>query len=158
LSLHLPNAQCSEVASTTAAAQIAAEQPMSAAVASIEAATAYSLDILARNIEDSPNNVTRFVVIGKESSQPTGNDKTSLMFQVPHKPGALADVMLLFKENGLNLTWIESFPIRESPNEYLFFVELDGHEANEPVARAIASLRRDALRLECLGSYPKGQR
>ena len=156
LSLHLPDAQCSEVASTTAAAKIAAEEPMSAAVASIEAAAAYSLDVLARNIEDSPHNVTRFVVIGKESPKPTGHDKTSLMFQIPHKPGALADVMLLFKDNGLNLTWIESFPIMESPNEYLFFVELEGHQEHASVAHAIDALRRDALRLECLGSYAKG--
>lgn len=158
LSLHLPQARWVEVASTTAAAKIASEEPASAAVASLEAAVAYSLDILARNIEDSPHNVTRFVVISKESSQPTGNDKTSLMFQIPHKPGALADVMMLFKDNGLNLTWIESFPIMESPNEYLFFVELDGHQDQPTVAGTIAALRHDALRLECLGSYPKGDR
>jgi chorismate mutase/prephenate dehydratase len=77
------------------------------------------------------------------------------MFQVPHKPGALADVMVLFKQNGLNLTWIESFPIPSTPNEYLFFVELEGHRENGPVAHAIDRLRADALRLECLGSYPK---
>jgi chorismate mutase/prephenate dehydratase len=158
LALHLPDARCSEVGSTTAAAKIASEEPASAAVASLEAAVAYSLDILARNIEDSPHNVTRFVVISKESSQPTGNDKTSLMFQIPHKPGALADVMMLFKNNGLNLTWIESFPIIESPNEYLFFVELEGHQDQPAVAGTIATLRHDAIRLECLGSYPKGDR
>jgi chorismate mutase/prephenate dehydratase len=158
LSLHLPQARWVEVASTTAAAKIASEEPASAAVASLEAAVAYSLDILARNIEDSPHNVTRFVVISKESSQPTGNDKTSLMFQIPHKPGALADVMLLFKNNGLNLTWIESFPIIDSPNEYLFFVELEGHQDHPAVAGTIAVLRHDAIRLECLGSYPKGDR
>lgn len=158
LSLHLPHARWVEVASTTAAAKIASQEPLSAAVASLEAAVAYSLDILARNIEDSPHNLTRFVVISKEHSKPTGHDKTSLMFQIPHKPGALADVMLLFKENSLNLSWIESFPILESPNEYLFFVELDGHQDYPSVARVIAALGQDALRLECLGSYPKGDR
>lgn len=158
LSLHLPHARWVEVASTTAAAKIASEEASAAAVASMDAAAAYSLEILARNIEDSPYNVTRFVVIGKESPPPTGHDKTSLMFQVPHKPGALADVMMLFKENGLNLTWIESFPIMESPNEYLFFVEFDGHQDQPAVAGTIAALLHDALRLECLGSYPKGDR
>jgi chorismate mutase/prephenate dehydratase len=156
LSLHLPNARWSEVASTTAAARIASEETMSAAVASVEAAVAYSLDIIARNIEDSSNNLTRFVVISKDSARPTGHDKTSLMFQVPHQPGALADVMVLFKNNGLNLTWIESFPIIDQPNEYLFFVELEGHQDTPSVAHAIDALRLSALRLECLGSYPKG--
>ncbi|MCU0709441.1 MAG: prephenate dehydratase [Pirellula sp.] len=155
LAQHLPDARWCEVASTTAAAKIASEEPGAAAVASIEAATQYGLDVVAKNIEDSPNNVTRFVVIGKDRPRPTGCDKTSLMFQVPHKPGALADVMVLFKQNGLNLTWIESFPIPSTPNEYLFFVELEGHSDNGPVAQAIDRLRIDALRLECLGSYPK---
>jgi chorismate mutase / prephenate dehydratase len=79
-----------------------------------------------------------------------------LMFQVPHKPGALADVMLMFRDNGLNLTWIESFPIPNSINEYFFFVELDGHGQEPNVAKAIASLQSIAIRLSILGSYPKG--
>jgi chorismate mutase/prephenate dehydratase len=78
------------------------------------------------------------------------------MFQVPHKPGALADVMLMFRDNGLNLTWIESFPIPHSINEYFFFVELDGHGQEPNVAQAIASLQSIAIRLSILGSYPKG--
>lgn len=155
LTQHLPDARRVEVASTTAAARIAAEESGAAAIASAEAAIEYGLETIAASIEDNPNNVTRFVVISKEAPAPTGNDKTSLMFQVPHKPGALADVMMLFKENGLNLTWIESFPIPTAPNEYLFFVELEGHRDQPSVAKAIASLRLDALRLECLGSYPK---
>ena len=141
--------------STTAAAEIAAHEEGAAAVASVEAGIEHGLDIIARSIEDNPNNVTRFVIIGKEQPAPTGNDKTSIMFQVPHKPGALADVMVLFKNNGLNLTWIESFPVPGIANEYFFFVELEGHRDQPNVGIAIEKLRGEAIRLELLGSYPR---
>lgn len=156
LSEHLPHARWVEVASTATAAKIASETPNAAAVASKEAGLTVGLDVVAPCIEDNRNNVTRFAIIGNEIPSPTGNDKTSLMFQVPHKPGALADVMLMFRDNGLNLTWIESFPIPHSINEYFFFVELDGHGQEPNVAQAIASLQSIAIRLSILGSYPKG--
>jgi chorismate mutase / prephenate dehydratase len=155
LAEHLPDARCVEVGSTTAAAKIAAEEPGAAAVASIEAAIQNGLNVIAQSIEDHSNNATRFAIIGKELPAPTGNDKTSLLFQVPHKPGALADVMVLFKNHGLNLTWIESFPVPGLANEYFFFVELDGHRASANVELVIEQLSRDALRLDWLGSYPK---
>jgi chorismate mutase/prephenate dehydratase len=156
LSEHLPQARWVEVASTAAAAKIASETFYAAAVASKEAGLAQGLDVVAPCIEDHRNNITRFAIIGNEIPAPTGNDKTSLMFQVPHKPGALADVMLMFRDNRLNLTWIESFPIPNSINEYFFFVELDGHGQEPNVAQAIASLQSIAIRLSILGSYPKG--
>jgi chorismate mutase/prephenate dehydratase len=156
LSEHLPNARWVEVASTATAAKIASETPHAAAVASKEAGLALGLNVVAPCIEDNRNNVTRFAILGRESPEPTGNDKTSLMFQVPHKPGALADVMLVFRDNGLNLTWIESFPIPDSISEYFFFVELDGHRSTSNVANAITSLQKIAIRLSILGSYPKG--
>jgi chorismate mutase/prephenate dehydratase len=152
---HLPNARWVEVASTTAAAKIAATEPRAAAVASLDAAIHHGLNVLAHSIEDNPNNATRFAIIGKEHPSPSDNDKTTLLFQVPHKPGALADVMILFKSHGLNLTWIESFPVPGVANEYFFLVELDGHEAHANLQSMIATLRRDALRLDVLGSYPK---
>lgn len=155
LAEHLPEARCVEVGSTTAAAKIAAEESGAAAVASIEAALQNGLNIIAQSIEDHPNNATRFAIIGKDLPAPTGNDKTSLLFQVPHKPGALADVMILFKNHGLNLTWIESFPVPGVASEYFFFVELDGHRASHNVELVIEQLSRDALRLDWLGSYPK---
>jgi chorismate mutase / prephenate dehydratase len=155
LAQHLPNVRWVEVASTTAAAKIASEESGAAAVASIDAAIEYGLEITARNIEDNPNNATRFVIIGKETPKPTGHDKTSLMFQVPHKPGALADVMVLFKNSGINLTWIESFPVPGTANEYFFFVELEGHREQPHIEAAIRTLQADAIRLEWLGSYPR---
>jgi chorismate mutase/prephenate dehydratase len=155
LAKHLPQAALRETTSTTAAAEIAAEKPGAAAVASRQAAVNYQLDILAPNIEDNLNNVTRFAVIGQQIYARTKSDKTAVMFQVEHKPGALADAMNLFKRHRLNLTWIESFPIPGVPSEYLFFVELEGHEGEPRVKKCLALLGKKAVRLEVLGSYEK---
>jgi chorismate mutase/prephenate dehydratase len=141
--------------STAIAAQIAADKPGAAAIASQEAATHYGLATIDGNIEDNKNNVTRFAVIGGELPSRTGRDNTAIMFEIAHKPGSLADTMLVLKRDRLNLTWIESFPMRHSKNEYLFFVELEGHQADSRVKRALDSLRRKTARLEILGSYPK---
>jgi chorismate mutase/prephenate dehydratase len=141
--------------STAAAAQVAASKPGAAAVASLAAASAYGLDVLATDIEDNKNNVTRFAVIGGEQPPRTGHDKTALMFEIPHRPGALADVMAVFKRGRMNLTWIESFPIPDAPSEYLFFVEMEGHQSDSKVKKALAALQRRTQRLEILGSYAK---
>ncbi len=154
LAQHLPDVRTVETASTTAAARLAAEQPGVAAIASRQAAMNYELGFIAKNIEDNPNNVTRFAVIGDQGAAPTGNDKTSLMFELPHQSGALADVMTVFKRNNLNLTWIESFPMRETLNEYVFFVEFQGHPDEARAERALTALAKKTARLEVLGSYP----
>lgn len=157
LSQHLPEAIQVEVTSTTAAAATAAVEPHVAAIASREAGIHHGLLVIDENIEDNRNNVTRFAVIGNRRASPTGRDKTSLMFQLPHQPGALADAMVTFQKANINLTWIESFPLPNCPNEYLFFVELEGHRDSNSVDVAIAELRSQAVRLEVLGSYPKGE-
>ncbi len=157
LTSHLPEARWVEVASTATAAKIATTTPNSAAVASREAGIHHGLDTIAECIEDNQDNVTRFAIIGDESVNATGDDKTSLMFQVPHKPGALADVMVMFRDNSLNLTWIESFPVPGKANEYFFFVELEGHESQPNVRAALNSLAKSAIRLDFLGSYPKAR-
>ncbi|MEE8451394.1 MAG: prephenate dehydratase [Thermoguttaceae bacterium] len=154
LAKHLPAARTIEVTSTSTAAQLAKEKPGAAAIASLQAGVHYALDILAEQIEDNPSNTTRFAVIGDESSPPTGNDRTAILFQVEHRPGALAEAMNVFKRNRLNLTWIESFPIPGVKRGYLFFVELEGHEQDLRIRRAIATLGSKALRLEILGSFP----
>jgi len=153
LARHLPWVRTVEITSTAAAAQLAAGKQGAAAVASRVAAASYGLDVVAENIEDNKNNITRFAVIGGEPAARTGKDKTALMFEIPHQPGALADVMSVFKRAGLNLTWIESFPLLGSENEYLFFVELQGHESEAAVKRALTALERRTLRLVVLGSY-----
>ncbi len=155
LAKQLPNAQLVEISSTAAAAKLASQQRGVAAVASLEAAREYELDVLATSIEDNPNNVTRFAVLGRERPAPTGNDKTAILFQVSHEPGALANAMTIFKQQNLNLTWIESFPAPETKNEYMFFIELTGHRATEDVKAALNGLHNLAQRLTILGSYPR---
>lgn len=154
---HLPAARPIEVTSTATAAQLARDKQGAAAIASLQAGIHYGLDVLAERIEDNPSNVTRFVIIGEESPPRTGHDKTALMFEVAHRPGSLADAIAIFKRCRLNLTWIESFPIPQTEGHYLFFVELDGHETDARVKKALAALERKALRLEVLGAYPRSQ-
>lgn len=152
---HLPAVRLVEAASTTAAAEHAARTPGVAAIASLQAARRYGLDVLQDSIEDQRDNVTRFAVLGKTISAATGTDKTTLMFQVDHRPGALADVMGIFKRNALNLTWIESFPQPGSPDEYFFIVEFPGHQQEAAVATAIAELESQTRTVRVLGSYPR---
>ncbi|HVX13579.1 MAG TPA: prephenate dehydratase [Pirellulales bacterium] len=154
---HLPGARTVEVTSTSTAAQLARDKEGAAAIASLQAGVHYGLDALAEKIEDNIANVTRFAVLGHESAPRTGQDKTALMFQVPHKPGSLADAIAIFKRGKLNLTWIESFPIPQSEGQYLFFVEVDGHEKEARLRKSLDALMRKALRLEILGSYPRSQ-
>ncbi len=150
---HLPDARTVEMTSTAAAAQLAADKPGAAAVASRQAAVRYGLDIVAADIEDNKNNVTRFAVISNQSAARSGHDRTSILFQIPHQPGSLADATAIFKRGRLNMTWIESFPIPGARNEYLFFVELEGHQDEAKVKRALESLQKMTVRLEVLGSY-----
>jgi len=153
LAKHLPTARVVEMTSTAAAAQLAAQKPGAAAVASRLAATNYGLDLVAENIEDNRHNVTRFAVIGGDAAPRTGKDKTAVMFEIPHQPGSLADVMAIFKREKLNMTWIESFPLAGSNSEYLFFIELEGHQTDFKVKRALQLLAKKTVRLEILGSY-----
>jgi chorismate mutase/prephenate dehydratase len=155
LARHLPAARTVEMTSTASAAKLAAERPGSAAIASRLAGTHYGLDVIEANIEDNRHNITRFAVIGDSEPRRTGRDKTSLMFELRHQPGALADAMAIFKRNRLNLTWIESFPRPGAPQEYLFFVELEGHRSEMKVKRALASLESKTPRLVVLGSYAR---
>jgi chorismate mutase/prephenate dehydratase len=157
LARHLPQAELREIASTAGAAKAARDDRHAAAVASVQAAAHYGLAVLVPNIEDNPNNVTRFVVISAATSRPTGHDKTAVLFEVAHKPGALVKAMMNFERNGLNMTMIDSYPIPGSLGRYLFFIEFVGHEEDPPVRRALASLRKKAQRVEVLGSYAQGE-
>lgn len=154
LAKHLPNVRFEETGSTAAAAQIVRNQPGAAAIASILAAQANDLKVLANEIEDSKSNVTRFVVLGAEDAPKSAKNKTMLMFELLHEVGALADAMAIFKRNRINLTWIESFPVPQEHGKYLFFVDLEGHRTQMKVRRAIAALEKKSARLVVLGSYP----
>jgi chorismate mutase/prephenate dehydratase len=157
LAKHVPHAALHEVASTADAAQKVHGDTRAAAVASAQAGVNYGLPVLAKNIEDQPDNITRFAIISREPAARTGNDKTALMLEIAHQPGALADVMTVFKRNRLNMTWIESFPIPGHRGRYLFFIEFVGHPSELKARRAIAALVKKALRLEILGSYAQGE-
>ncbi|MCS6866198.1 MAG: prephenate dehydratase [Gemmataceae bacterium] len=154
LAKNLPQASLHEVASTADAAALVQTVPNVAAVASREASVRYGLKILAQNIEDSPFNETRFAVIGLSDSARTGNDKTALMFQISHTPGALADVLAVFKAHKINLTWIESFPYREVKGQYVFFVDFEGHREDQRVKKALSTLQSMCDSLTVLGSFP----
>jgi chorismate mutase / prephenate dehydratase len=153
LARHLPSARLVEVTSTAAAAEKAAGTSAAAAIASRQAGVNYGLNVLAENIEDVAGNTTRFAVIGHADSSRTGKDKTSLMFEIEHKPGGLADALAIPKRQKLNLTWIESFPMPGEGRGYIFFVELEGHRSDLRVRRAIASLEKRCKRVVILGSY-----
>ena len=157
LSKNLPQALLKDVTSTAAAAQLARQEPGAAAVASREAAIHYGLRILFSDIEDSPHNETRFAVIGLSPSEKTGNDKTAIMFQIPHSPGSLADILSVFKQNKINLTWIESFPSHSAKGGYVFFADFEGHADDTKVKRALAALGEHSNSLSILGSYPVAQ-
>jgi chorismate mutase/prephenate dehydratase len=157
LARHLPNAMLSEVGSTAAAAKAARGQQNVAAIASRQAGSHYELPTIVANIEDNADNITRFAIISSDAGTRTGHDKTALMFEIVHEPGALADTMAIFKRARLNMTWIESFPIPGHRGRYLFFVEFVGHSAEPRAKRAIATLTKKSLRLEVLGSYAQGE-
>jgi chorismate mutase/prephenate dehydratase len=153
LAKHLPQVELVEVASTADAAQRAKADPHVAAVASAQAGVHYGLSVLAENIEDNPDNVTRFAIIAATTGKKTGGDKTALVVEIAHQPGALADAMAIFKRNRLNLTWIESYPIPGARGRYLFFIEFVAHQDEPRARRAVASLQKKAIRLDVLGSY-----
>jgi len=154
LSKNVPHASLHEVSSTADAARLAQTEPGAAAVASRQAAVRYGLRLLFSNIEDSPYNETRFAVIGSQEVARTGNDKTALMFKVAHQPGSLVDALSLFKQNKINLTWIESFPARTQKMEYIFFVDFEGHAEDPKVKKALAALQAQCEMLTVLGSFP----
>lgn len=156
LSTHLSWAELCESSSTTQALEWALANPGKgyAAIASAEAAKANEADIIAENIEDNPDNKTRFVVLGKNYYPRKGKDKTAVLFQLRHVVGALAEALNIFKRNHLNLTWIESFPVRGQDNEYLFFAEMEGHVRDLKIRRVIDALCKRTIKCEVLGSFP----
>jgi chorismate mutase / prephenate dehydratase len=157
LSQHVPDVPLVEVASSADAARKAAEEQGSASIASEQAGVNHGVAVLVRSIEDNPDNVTRFAVIGQESGERTGNDKTSIVFEIDHRPGALADAMGIFKKQRLNMTWIESFPLPAQRGRYVFFVEFQGHATELRARKALAALEKRATRLTVLGSYAQAE-
>jgi chorismate mutase/prephenate dehydratase len=145
------------VDSTTTAAEMARDQEGVAAIASKQAAELYGLHTHFENIEDNPDNVTRFFVIGREPARRSGDDKTAIMFTTAHKPGALAEVLDVFRDSGINLTDIEKRPSKKVNWEYYFFIDAQGHAGDDDMQRAIEGARQHCLQLTVLGSYPRAR-
>ncbi|HKA34111.1 MAG TPA: prephenate dehydratase [Candidatus Binatia bacterium] len=149
-----PSARVSEAPSTAQAAHMAAKDGGLGAIASGLAKELYGLQVVARNIEDQANNITRFLVIGARSPKPSGDDKTSIVFSVKDEVGVLHRMLDPFARNKINLSKIESRPLKQKPWEYLFFLDLEGHIEEPRIQRAIKKLEKVCLFIKILGSYP----
>lgn len=157
LTAHFPKITVEEVASTAHGALAAANDGAIAAISSALAKEVYGLAPVASNIEDRSNNITRFLVIGKLHTKPCGDDKTSLVFSAKDKPGVLFQMLQPFAKSRINLSKIESRPIKNKPWEYLFFLDLLGHREQPAVKKAIAGLEKNCVFLKILGSYASGR-
>ncbi|MCU0868708.1 MAG: prephenate dehydratase [Burkholderiales bacterium] len=158
LGRELPAAERVPVASNAEAARRVASEPDAAAIASQAAAALYGLTVRASNIEDAADNTTRFLVIGDQDVAPSGRDRTSIVMGAPHRPGAMVHVLEPLARHEVSMTRLESRPVRIARWEYLFFVDLDGHQLDAPVAAALAEVRARAAFLKVLGSYPVAAR
>ncbi|HMK23102.1 MAG TPA: prephenate dehydratase [Terriglobales bacterium] len=154
LETNLPHVPVAEVASTARAAEICADEPSAAAIASELAGQMYGLKVIKAHIEDNMNNYTRFLILSQKAPERTGKDKTSLMLSVKDKVGALYDLLRPFASHGLNMTKIESRPSRRKAWEYIFFVDIEGHIAEDRVSKAVEEIKSRCLFLKVLGSYP----
>jgi chorismate mutase/prephenate dehydratase len=155
LDQHLPHAERIAVGSNAEAARLITEMDNAAAIAGVAAAEIYHLDLLASNIEDEPGNTTRFLVIGKQDSSPSGADKTSLMFSTHNKAGGLHAMLSPFAQHGISMTRIESRPSRRGRWDYLFFIDVEGHRCSDNLAEALHEIKQAATQFKVLGSYPK---
>ena len=156
LSQNLPGVEQVATSSTAQAAKMAKEQPGTAAVSGELAAKVYQLNVLKKNIQDRAENFTRFWIIGRQKAKKTRHNKTSVMFSIKDESGSLLKTLQLFARNKINLTKIQSRPLRNRPWEYLFFLDFDGHIEEKHIARVIDILSKRCLFIKVLGSYPQG--
>lgn len=156
LESNLPRIPILETTSTAKAAELTSKDDEAAAIASELAAKVYDLNFIEKDIGDSKHNFTRFLVISKESPPKTGKDKTSIMFSIKDRPGALHDILTPFKKARINLTKIESRPSKRKAWEYIFFLDMEGHIDDKKVRKAIDNIKDSCLYLKILGSYPHG--
>ena len=154
LARHLPEAERIAVVSNAEAARLAARERRAGAVGPKTAAGLYGLNVLARNIEDEPRNTTRFLVLGEAGAAPSGKDKTSLIVSTRNVPGAMHQMLTPLAANDVSMTRLESRPARTGLWEYVFYVDIEGHERDPAVAKALREMREWVTVLKVLGSYP----
>jgi len=155
LNNNLPLVSCVAVSSNAEAARLAALDHGKAAIAGLVAAELYDLNVLEKNIEDEANNTTRFIVVGRQKPVSTGADKTSILVSTGNQPGALHKILAPFAEYGISMAHIESRPSRQGLWEYVFFIDIDGHQDDPDVFKALESLQNNVKMLKILGSFPK---
>jgi chorismate mutase/prephenate dehydratase len=154
---HLPRVEIVETSSNARSAELAAKDKNAAAIAGVLAAEKYGLDVLEQDIQDNAANATRFLVLGRQCSPPTGQDRTSLLVSVADKAGALHEAIAAFRRYRINMTKIESRPSKRKAWEYFFFIDCDGHAQDRKVAKAIHLLGLHCNFIKILGSYPKAE-
>ena len=157
ISRNLPDAELIETSSNARSAELAASDAKAGAIGGLLAAKKYGLRVLEKDVQDSSSNATRFLVLGRKCSPPSGKDRTSLMFSIVDKVGALHSALEAFRKNRINMTKIESRPSKRKAWEYYFFVDVDGHIENPKVAKAIELLSRHCTFVKVLGSYPNAE-
>ena len=155
LAKNMPKAEYVELSSTTEAALRCSREDKSAALASAVAADKYNIPVQEENIEDCTGNTTRFLVLSRKETAPTGDDKTSLLMVIRDKVGALYDSLLPFRENGINLSFIQSRPSKRRNWEYYFFIDFNGHCQDEEVKHVLEELAEHCSFIKILGSYPR---
>jgi chorismate mutase/prephenate dehydratase len=154
---HMPHATVSEVASTALAVKKATGEPQAAAIGSRFAGIIHGLSSLKENIEDNTDNVTRFVILGKEQPEPTGKDKTSILFLLNHEGGALFQVLKVLAERRIHITRVETRPEKMKKWERLYYIDMEGHQTDHPVSHALTDVEKHCTYLKLLGSYPAGE-
>ena len=155
LDANWPGIERIAVSSNAEAARRAQEEDGAAAIASEAAAELYDLNIATANIEDMPDNTTRFLIVGKQETEISGDDKTSLLIASKNEPGALYHLLAPFHEEGVSLTRIETRPSKSGTWNYMFFIDLEGHQNEEKVKKSMALVQQQCTDFKCLGSYPK---
>ena len=154
---NMPRAERVPVASNADAAIRVVDEPTACAIGPELAAQRYGLKVLAAGIEDDPRNMTRFLVLGTQPADPTGVDRTSMVMSAPNQPGAVLELISPFARNGVSMSRIESRPARTGQWEYLFFIDIEGHQHDAPVRQSIDEVRKKAPFLKIFGSYPAAQ-
>ena len=150
-----PDVEIIETASSAKAVELAKEDSKTAAIGSELAAHENGVEIAIENVQDRPENITRFLILAKESAQPSNDDKSTIMFTTKHEPGTLVDVLAAFRDNGINLSHIDKRPSGRTNWDYTFYIDADAHRDTNELKNAVETASKFCKSIEVLGSYPK---